>query len=61
MARNPAKLLERLDVKNGLVSEAERAVITSTVWPLESLVFSGASLRSTRAATARLPMSVCTA
>lgn len=26
MARNPAKLLERLDVKNGLVSEAERAV-----------------------------------
>jgi hypothetical protein len=27
MARNPAKLLERLDVKNGLVSEAERAVL----------------------------------
>lgn len=26
MARNPAKLLERLDVKGGLVSEAERAV-----------------------------------
>ena len=27
MARNPAKLLERLDVKKGLVSEAERAVL----------------------------------
>ena len=26
MARNPAKLLERLDVTRGLVSEAERAV-----------------------------------
>lgn len=26
MARNPAKLLERLDVKGGLVSEAERVV-----------------------------------
>ena len=26
MARNPAKLLERLDVKGGLVSEAERAM-----------------------------------
>jgi hypothetical protein len=26
MARNPARLLERLDVKSGLVSEAERAV-----------------------------------
>jgi hypothetical protein len=30
MARNPAKLLERLDVKNGLVSEAERAVTASS-------------------------------
>ncbi len=40
---------------------AERAVITSTVCPLASLVRSGTSFLSTREATARLPMSVCTA
>ena len=40
---------------------AERAVITSTVCPLTSLVRSGTSFLSTREATARLPMSVCTA
>ena len=40
---------------------AERAVMTSTVCPLASRVLSGTSLRSTRAATAWLPTSVCTA
>ena len=37
------------------------AVTISTVWPLRSTVRSGASRRSTLAATQRLPTSVCTA
>ncbi len=37
------------------------AVITSTVWPFLSTVRSGASLRSTLAATQWLPTPVCTA
>ena len=40
---------------------AEGAVMISTLWPLASLVRSGPSFLSTRAATAWLPTSVCTA
>ena len=40
---------------------AEGAVMISTVWPLTSLARSGTSFLSTRAATAWLPTSVCTA
>ena len=44
-----------------VVGAADFAVMISTVCPLTSLCRSGTSLRSTRAATARLPTSVCTA
>ena len=37
------------------------AVMISTLWPLASLVRNGTSFLSTRAATAWLPTSVCTA
>ena len=40
---------------------ADLALITSTFWPLTSLVRKGTSFLSTRAATAWLPTSVCTA
>ena len=46
---------------DGPVAADAFAVMISTRWPLASLLRSGTSLPSTRAATAWLPTSVCTA
>ena len=54
-------LLVATNSSHWVVGTADFAVMISTDWPLTSLVRSGARRLSTRAATAWLPTSVCTA